>query len=109
MRILPQLLLPTLVLAATAGTARAQGMPTSQPGILTIIVEELKPGMDAEHEANEAGWPAAFEKVQSPYYYMAIESLTGSPEVWFMSPYASFAAASHACSCPSRTRIVVIS
>jgi len=92
MRTLPRLLIPTLVLAATAGSVLAQGMPTSQPGILTIIVEELKPGMDAEHEANEAGWPAAFAKVNSPYYYMAIESLTGSPEVWFMSPYASFAA-----------------
>jgi hypothetical protein len=92
MRVLARLLVSGLVLAATAGHALAQGTPTSQPSILTIIVEQVKPGMDAEHEANEAGWPAAFAKVNSPYYYMAIESLTGSPEVWFMSPYASFAA-----------------
>jgi hypothetical protein len=92
MRLFFRLVLSVLMLAATAGGMLAQGMPTSQPGILTVIVEELKPGMDAEHGANEAGWPAAFEKVNSPYYYLAIESLTGSPEVWFMSPYASFAA-----------------
>ena len=89
---LARLMIPALVLAVTAGDALAQGMPTSQPGILTVIVEELKPGMDAEHEANEAGWPAAFGKVNSAYNYLAIESMTGSPEVWFMSPYASFAA-----------------
>jgi hypothetical protein len=85
-------IMPFLILAATAGHALAQGMPTSQPGILTIIIEEVKVGMDADHEANEAGWPAAFAKAGSQYYYMSLESMTGSPEVWFVSPYASFAA-----------------
>lgn len=92
MRFLTRLIAPALALAATSGTALAQGMPTSQPGILTVFVESIKPGMDAEHEANESGWPAAFEKVGSTYYYMALSSMTGSSEVWFLSPYASFAA-----------------
>jgi hypothetical protein len=79
-------------MAATAGRALAQGMPTTQPGMLTVIVEEIKVGMDADHAANESGWPAAFAKVSSPYYYIAIEALTGEREIWFISPYASFAA-----------------
>ena len=92
MRLFPLAVLPFTVLAGGAGNALAQGMPTSQPGILTVIVEEIKVGMDADHQANESGWPAAFAKVNSPFYYMALESMTGSSEVWFLSPYESFAA-----------------
>jgi hypothetical protein len=92
MRTSARLVLPLIVLALTAGRVVAQGMPTAQPGILTIIIEEVKVGMDADHEANEAGWPAAFAKVNSQYYYIALESITGSAEAWFISPYASFAA-----------------
>jgi len=87
-RLLPSLLL----LAGTGGPVLAQGMPTSQPGILTIFVESVKPGMDAAHAANEAGWPAAYEKAGSPWNYLAFSSMTGESEVWFISPYASNAA-----------------
>ncbi len=92
MRTYVRLLLSLMLLAATSGTVAAQGMPTSQPGMLSIIVESVKPGMDAAHAANEAGWPAAYEKANSPWNYLAISSMTGESEVWFMSPYASFAA-----------------
>jgi len=81
-----------VLLAASSSAVVAQGMPTSQPGILTIFVEKVKPGMDAAHAANEAGWPAAYAKVNSPWNYLAVSSMTGESEVWFMSPYASFAA-----------------
>jgi hypothetical protein len=87
-RLLPSLLL----LAGASGQALAQGMPTSQPGILTVFVETVKPGMDAAHAANEAGWPAAYAKVNSPWNYLAFSSMTGESEVWFVSPYASNAA-----------------
>lgn len=92
MRIPTPVGLALLALAALAGGAQAQGMPTSQPGILSVIVEEVKVGMDADHEANESGWPAAFARAGSQYYYMALESMTGAPEVWFLSPYQSWAA-----------------
>ena len=65
-------------------------MPTSQPSILSIIIEEVKVGMDADHAANEAGWPAAFAKAGSQFYYMALASMTGSSEVWYLAPYASW-------------------
>jgi hypothetical protein len=92
MRIITSIALPLLALAASAGGARSQGMPTSQPGVLTIIVEELKPGVDAEHEANEAGWPIAFSKAGSQFYYLAFEAMTGTPEIWFVAPYRSWTA-----------------
>jgi hypothetical protein len=67
-------------------------MPTSQPGILTISIEELKVGVGADHEANESGWPVAFGKANSPYYYLALEAMTGTPEIWFVAPYQSWTA-----------------
>jgi hypothetical protein len=92
MRNLPRFILPLCLLAAVAANAAAQGLPTSQPGRLTVIVEELKPGMAADHEANEAGWPKAFAAANSTDYYLAVESMTGSPEIWYLLPYASWTA-----------------
>lgn len=92
MRTYVRLLLSLMLLAVTRGNILAQGMPTSQPGILNIFVESVKPGMDAAHAANEAGWPAAYAKANSPWNYLALSSMTGDAEVWFVSPYASFAA-----------------
>jgi hypothetical protein len=77
MRKLTRLSVALLALAAGASGVRAQGMPTSQPSILSIFIEEVQVGMDADHAANEAGWPAAY-------------AMTGSSEVWFLAPYASW-------------------
>ena len=90
MRKLTRLSVALLALAAGASGVRAQGMPTSQPSILSIFIEEVQVGMDADHAANEAGWPAAYAKTGSPFYYMALASMTGSSEVWFLAPYASW-------------------
>lgn len=74
----------------TTGSALAQtGLPTSQPNLLQIYREEVKVGQAIAHEKTEAGWPAAFEKAKSPYYYVALASLTGPQEVWFVAPFES--------------------
>jgi len=88
----PRFLLSLALLGAMASQAMAQGMPSTQPGILTIIIEDIKVGQESAHEANESGWPSAFEKANSPYYYMAFESMTGESQVWYVAPYESFAA-----------------
>lgn len=72
--------------------ALAQTLPTSQPNLITIVREEVKLGRDAEHSKVEAGWPAAYEKAKSPDYYLAMTSMTGAPEAWYVTPYASHAA-----------------
>jgi len=92
MSVAPRLLLPLALLGAMTSPAMAQGMPSSQPGILSIIIEDIKVGMESAHAANEAGWPRAFGKANSPYYYMAFESMTGESQIWYVSPYESFAA-----------------
>lgn len=89
-----RLALLALVCTGGAATAAAQGagLPTSQPAVLTIIREEVKVGRAAEHARLEAGWPAAFGRVNSPDYYLAMTSITGLPEAWYLVPSASYAA-----------------
>lgn len=69
--------------------AMAQGVPTTQPGLISIVKEQVKPGRNAEHEKFEAGWPAAYEAAKSQFNYIALTSLTGGNEAWFVSTFAS--------------------
>lgn len=81
-----------LCIGATALLAQAQPLPTSQPALLTIYREQVKVGRSAEHERIEAGWPAAYARAKSPNHYLAMTSLTGPNEAWFLAPFASNAA-----------------
>jgi hypothetical protein len=80
-----------IVLAGVAGTL-AQGLPTQQPKLLTIIREQVKVGRSADHSKFEAAYPAAFEKAKSPDYYLALRSITGPAEVWYVVSRESHAA-----------------
>ena len=80
------------LVAGGAATAPAQGLPTTQPKFIQIYREAIKAGRSADHAKWEAGWPAAYEKAKSNATYLAMESMTGSPEVWYVIPFASQAA-----------------
>ena len=84
--------LTLLALVAAATSAMAQGMPTTQPKFLQIYREQVKMGRTGDHAKWEAGWPAAFEKNKNPYSYIALVSVTGPNEAWYVSPLASQAA-----------------
>ena len=84
--------LALLLLFCGPVAAVAQSLPTTQPNLLTIVREDVKPGRAAEHTKIEAGWPAAYEKAKSPYYYLAMISITGPDEAWYVSPFDSHAA-----------------
>lgn len=71
-----------------AQTAPAGGPPK----VLQIYREEVKPGRASAHEAVETGWPRAFARANWPTHYLAMTSLTGPSEAWFMTGYDSFAA-----------------
>jgi hypothetical protein len=85
-------LLALLCAGAGSAFAQAQGLPTSQPSLITIVREEVKVGRAAEHSRIEAGWPAAFERAKSPDYYLAMVSMTGPGEAWYIIPAANHAA-----------------
>ena len=84
----------SLVALAGIGVHAADpaGLPTTQPKLLTIWREEVKIGRSAEHARNEAGFPAAYAKAKSPDHYLAMTSLTGPNEAWYIIPAASHAA-----------------
>lgn len=78
--------------APAVAVGQAQGLPTSQPALVTIIREEVKVGRSAEHARIEAGWPALYGRANSPDYYLAMTSMTGRPEAWYLVPSANHAA-----------------
>jgi len=78
--------------AGSAATALAQGMPTTQPKFLHVFREQVKVGRAADHSKWEAGWVAAYEKAKSPTTYLALVSVTGPSEAWYLIPFASQAA-----------------
>ncbi|HEX6559213.1 MAG TPA: hypothetical protein VF021_07105 [Longimicrobiales bacterium] len=83
----------SFILWSVPQAATAQNpVPTSQPSVLVVFREEVKYGHNTEHESVEAGWPAAFAKAKSPNTYIAITSMTGTNEAWFLSPYANWKA-----------------
>ena len=69
--------------------ARQPALPTTQPNLLQITIEEVKVGHDGDHAKNEAQYVAAFERAKSPYYSIGLVALTGGDEAWFLTPYAS--------------------
>jgi hypothetical protein len=81
-----------LCVGASAVWAQAQTVPTSQPPRIVIYREQVKMGRSADHERIEAGWPAAYARAKSPNYYLAMTSLTGRNEAWFVASFASNAA-----------------
>ena len=81
-----------LLSVLTSIPASAQSLPTSQPQYLRIQREEVKFGHNADHEGTEAKWPALYERVKSTDYYLALETLSGANEVWFIQPSTSYAA-----------------
>ena len=78
-----------LLVAGLGGNLLAQSLPTAQPSLLQIVQEDIKVGHSADHVKTEAGWPAAYEKARYPYYYLALATLTGTSQVWFIQPFDS--------------------
>src|SRR5712692_11855886 len=76
---------------ATAALAQAQApAPMGPPKVLQIIREEVKYGKGPAHEKHEAGYPRALKKANWPATYLAMTSITGQGEAWFLFPYDSF-------------------
>jgi len=80
------------LLAAGVTAVYGQALPASQPKLLTIYREQIKVGHAAAHVKTESGWPVAFGKAKSPDHYLALASMSGPSEVWFIAPWDSYTA-----------------
>jgi hypothetical protein len=73
--------------------ARAQAPAADDPAkLIRIYREEIKPGRVGAHERNESAWVQAFAKANTGAHYVALTSMTGPPEAWFIEPHDTFAA-----------------
>lgn len=81
-----------LTLSMASGLFAQAPMPPGPPKVLQIFREEVKPGKGPAHLKWETGWPKAFAKVSWPTHYLAMTSVSGPSEAWFMTGYESFAA-----------------
>jgi hypothetical protein len=69
----------------------SQEAPAGPPPVLQIQREVIKEGKTAAHEKTEAEFVRAFRKAKFPGHYLAITTMSGAGEVWFLDPYPSFA------------------
>jgi len=87
-------LMAMLTLSMIAGMTPlvAQEGALPAPKLLQIFREMVKPGRNAAHEKHEMGWPKAYRASKSPATYLAMTSMTGVNEAWFVSGYDSYEA-----------------
>jgi hypothetical protein len=83
------LVAPALV-SAQAGRA-AQPATMAPPAVISLWREIVKPGKGPAHKKIETAWTAAQVAAKSPVNFLAMETMSGPPEVWFLSRYASWA------------------
>jgi hypothetical protein len=65
---------------------------TKPAPVLSIGRESIKEGRTAAHEKVEADYAATFRKANFPGHYIAMATISGANEVWFIQPMASFVA-----------------
>ena len=82
------LLLGTSTLATTQSPMPAG--PTSPPPIIQRFREMVKVGHADAHEANERAWAGAYAKTKLPYYSIALTSMSGPNDAWWLSGWQSF-------------------
>ena len=58
--------------------------------VLAIVRETVKPGRSAEHDANEEAWVRAADAAKNTETMLAAGAMTGVPEIWYLSSYASW-------------------
>jgi hypothetical protein len=59
------------------------------PKVLDIIQERLKPNSEAAYDRNERDIARTCAKLKCPVPYLALQSLSGEKEVWWLNAYES--------------------
>lgn len=85
-------LLASIVVMGICTTPSAAQDTTPAP-VIQIYREVVKEGKNAIHTKVEMDYVRAFRKAKHPSYYLALTSMSGPNEAWFISPYPSFATA----------------
>ena len=84
--------LAVFVLSFTLPLVAQDDGASPAPNVIQIYREMVKPGRTAAHEKVEMGWPRAFRASKNPSHYLAMTSITGPTEAWFVAGYPSYEA-----------------
>jgi hypothetical protein len=76
---------------AVAPCAHSQAAAPNPYSVLFITRESVKPGKGDAHDKLEAQWARSLAAARSPWSTLAIRSLTGPRETWFVSGFPSYA------------------
>ena len=82
-----------LTIAALFGIGAVLGyaQETKPAPVLNILRETIKEGRGAAHEKVESEFAATFRRANFPGRYVALATMSGGNEVWFVEPMPSFA------------------
>ena len=83
------------ILASGALCAATFILSAQQPGppkVLRIFREDVKEGKGSAHEKVETRWAQTMARLKYPANTLALTSLTGTSQAWFLEGHDSFAA-----------------
>jgi hypothetical protein len=63
----------------------------SWPQVISVGIEEVKPGKDAAHQANEFAWVKTLAQAKSPYHCLGMVPVSGAPQAWWVWPMDALA------------------
>ncbi len=81
-----------LALAFQATAQTPSQAPPGPPNILYIFREDVKAARGGAHEKLEAGYVRALQKANWPTNSLALTSVSGPHDAWFITAYESYAA-----------------
>jgi hypothetical protein len=80
-----------LLTTALAVTCLLPAFAQDPSAVLAITREVVKEGQSSVHEKTDADFPKVLRKAKFPYHVLALGSMSGANEVWFIIGYPSFA------------------
>ena len=80
----------TLINVAPMFAQAAAAAADAPPPMLFIYREMVRAGKVPAHDANERAWAAAHAKAKVPVNFLAMTTVVGPAEAWYLSPVASW-------------------
>lgn len=84
--------LTAAVIVTVAPTALTAQTPMPPNNVFSIFRESVKPGKSHAHNAHETAWARALMAAKFADRFIAMTSLTGPNEIWYMSAYPTWEA-----------------
>ncbi len=82
--------LPLALVIAAPAAIRAQTAPMPPNNVFSIFRESVKVGKGHAHNAHETAWARALAASKNSDPFVAMTSLTGPNEIWYMAAYPTW-------------------